>query len=455
VDSHAAHFKSIGAKRLKKGELENPCVGLKPEKVQVPATLWGKPLPFKLSLVGLKRYQQALKHKPVMVKDRATGIIKTSFDVNAIRKLVTTYPKDPIYPLIEEQRYLSKLRGTYVGVRQPDLTVKGGMPMGKDGRGHPRFNFNPETLRLACPFFHTLPRPGKPDEPHTGIRNMIIPDEGDILLARDFSGIEAVLVGYEAGDPDYLRLARRDVHSFYTAYALHQLDPGMMPANDLPLLSWDDDRLFRRLDEVKSAFKKERNGLYKHLVHAINFGQGPEGARKKILLETLVNHPTSLIGKVMGVYKELFPKIPAWQVKVRLQAEKDGFLRNAFGYVLRFNRVFKYEYVNGEWDKTPGDDAEAVLAFLPQSTAAGMIKEAMLRLYFNRFEEAGQFLRLQVHDEIFCQCPIGYADTLDDILMEEMERPVPELALPEHYGMGPYLSVLSESKRGYRWGQMK
>lgn len=284
---------------------------------------------------------------------------------------------------------------------------------------------------------------------------MIVAAPGNIFVARDFSGIEAVLVGYDAKDKDYIRLALRDVHSFYTAYALNQLD-GRVSGNDLPLLSWSDDRLFARLAEIKNAFKEDRNSLYKHLVHAINFGQGPQGAQEKIYKETDIVYSTKLIGRLMGIYKELFPSIPRWHRTVREQAHGDRLLRNAFGYVHRFNAVYSWKRNPlGEWEKILGDDAEAVLAFRPQSNAAGIMKEALLRLYQNRFEEAGQYLRLTIHDEILCECPEGYAERLDAILLEEMETPVSVLPLPESYGMGSHLSILTESKKGSIWGTMK
>src|SRR5690606_24507076 len=51
LDVKAAHYKSIGKKRLKAGEVEQPCAGFKSvkEKVVVHAE------PFKLSPVSLKR----------------------------------------------------------------------------------------------------------------------------------------------------------------------------------------------------------------------------------------------------------------------------------------------------------------------------------------------------------------------------------------------------------------
>lgn len=317
------------------------------------------------------------------------------------------------------------------------------------------FSHNPSTLRLASqnPNLQNLPRPKGEQDLASIIRNLIIAAPGHVFTARDYSGIEAVLVGYFACSPSYIRLAKIDVHSFYTAYALNQLD-GRVRSADLPLLSWPDAKLRDHLAGIKKEFKFDRNTLYKHLVHGANFYQGAKGAQEKILKETGIEFPVSRISKVMQVYFELFPDIRKWHHALWLQAESMGFIRNPFGYVHRFYKVYDYEKIGGKWEKSPGPDANKVVAFLPQSTAAGIIKEAILRLYFNRFEEAGQWLRLQVHDEIFTEVPEPIVGTVDGVLKEEMERPIMALPLPASYGMGSHLVIDTEPKSGTRWGSM-
>jgi DNA polymerase I-like protein with 3'-5' exonuclease and polymerase domains len=286
------------------------------------------------------------------------------------------------------------------------------------------------------------------------IRDFIMARPGTTFIARDFSGIEAVLSGYFALSPRYMRLAKMDVHSFYTAYALNQLD-GRVATADLPDHSWPDEKLVPHLAAIKEEFKEDRNNLYKHLVHGANFMQGPRGAREKILLETGIEYEVSLVERVMQIYFELFPEIRKWHQTVLQQVEKDGYIRNPFGYIQRFHKVFEYEKVAGKWSKKPGPDANKVIASGPQSTAAGIIKEAMARLYYDRFEEAGQYLRLLVHDELFLEVPVEVADRVDTVVQEEMERPIEALPLPASYNMGPHLQILTEGKRGDRWGNMK
>lgn len=332
--------------------------------------------------------------------------------------------------------------------------VRGGL-QNIDGVIHATFGHNPSTLRSNCqnPNLQNLPRPGGPDDPATLIRNLVVARPGHIFLARDYSGIEAVLVGYFAHDKGYIRLAKQDVHSFYTAYALHALD-GRISANDLPLLSWDDDKLFTRLAEIKQEFKHERNSLYKHLVHGANFAQGAKGAADKIYTETGTEFPTALVKRVMDIYFELFPSIRTWHKTVLAQADRDGFVSNPFGYIHRFHRAYEWEKIGGEWQKTPGPDFNKIVANGPQSTAAGIIKEAMMRMFFDYFEECGQWLRLLVHDEVFTETPIELVDSVDTIMKREMEAPIKQMPLPPEWGMGDYLVINTEAKRGDRWGEM-
>lgn len=453
LDVKAAHYKPTGKKKLAAGEPQNPCCGNKSIKVTIPSIQWAKPLPFKLSNQSLRRYQAHMKQRPVLTpKER-----KVTFDDKAITKLINSYPNDKLYPLIGEFRQVQKLLGNYVGITQSNGKIRGGMPVGRDGRVHTSITHNPSTLRSASqdPNLQNLPRPQGTDDNATIIRRLLRAADGHTLYARDFSGIEAVLVGYFALAPNYIRLAKRDVHSFYSAYAIHQQDPKKISANDLPLLSWDDEKLFKRLDEIKKEFKSERNNLYKHLVHGANFMQGAKGAADTILRMTGKVVSPSQINRVMNVYFDLFPEIRKWQQTVLAQADRDGYLRNPFSYVHRFHSVYAWEKWGNEWEKKPGPQANAVVAFLPQSTAAGIIKEAMLRLWDNHYDSVGQYLCLIIHDEIMLEVPDNQIEIVDQLVKLEMERPIPQMRLPENWNMGEYMVINTEEKIGKVWGDMK
>lgn len=420
-----------------------------------PMTVWAQPLEFKLSKLSMGKYQKVVGHQPVVVrKGRAEP--RVTYDEDAIVRLMKQYPHDPLYPKIIDFRKTQKLLSNYVGVTV-DGRMYGGMQVGRDGRIHTTYTHSPSTLRFASedPNLQNLPRPTKnPDDLSNIIRNLIVAGPGHTLTATDFAGIEAVLVGYFALDAKYVRLAKQDVHTFYTVHAIHGLD-GRVKACDLPDINWPDDRLFPYLAELKKVYGHERNSLYKHLVHAINFQQSAKGAQAKIFSETRVEYQLKTISRVMDIYKELFPLIPRWHTATLEEADKEGFLRNPFNYVHRFSRVLERKKEYGEWTKSPGPDANRAIAFKPQSTAAAIIKEALMRLYYDRFDEAGQYLRLQVHDELLSECPTALVDNVRSVMEEEMSKPVPELRLPASWGMGEFLSINVESKTGSRWGSMR
>lgn len=438
-----AHFKAVSARKAKQG-LDNVCEDLTPIIGQETVTLWAKPLPWKVSKVGLLGYQKSLRHRAVM--NRREG--KVTFDEDAIKKLIKSYPADPLYPLILEHRELSKLLGTYLGVTNPiSGLIRGGMTTGRDGRIHCEVSHNPSTLRMACqnPNLQNLPRPQKADDLQTIIRNLIIASPGCNLVELDFSAIEAVLVGYFAGLPDYIRLSKMGIHSYLASHVLGR------PAD----LSWSDSDLHDYFKGIKGAKDQETKDIYngcKRAIHLSGYGGTP---RKMNQAEPTIFPTVAYAEKMQGIYFDLFPAVRKWQLQCQLQADKDGFLRNPFGYIHRFYRVFAYAKENGKWVRKQGDDQNKVLAFMPQSTAAGIIKEAMLRLFFNRFEEAGQYLRLTVHDSLVCDVPLTLVDSVRAVMEEEMTRPVPELALPPSYGMGTHLSIGVEAKEGERWGSMR
>lgn len=439
----ARHYKSIGKKRLKTGEAENPCVGLKSTKIMISANLWAKPLDFKVSKVGLSGYQKALRHQAVINRKEN----RVTFDEDAIRQLMKKYPHDHLYPLILENREYSKLLGTYVGVTQEDGTIRGGMQIGRDGKIHPLYTSNPSTLRLACqsPNMQNLPRSKREDDLQTIVRNLIVACPGCSLLELDFSAIEAVLVGYFAGSADYIRLAKLGIHSFLASHVLGR------PAD----LSWSDADLKTYFKEIKKSEDPHVQDIYnsaKRTTHLSGYG----GTPMKMHLAEPEAFPTKKDAeRLQGIYFEICPYIKKWQLATQLQADKDGFLRNPFGYVHRFNRVFSYKKEFGKWVRSQGEDANRALAFLPQSTAAGIIKEAMLRLWYKRFEEAGQYLRLQVHDSLVAEVPLDKVEEVCYVMREEMTKPVPELRLPKSYGLGECLSIDVEVKQGEKWGSMR
>jgi hypothetical protein len=134
------------------------------------------------------------------------------------------------------------------------------------------------------------------------------------------------------------------------------------------------------------------------------------------------------------------------------------YARNPFGYVHRFYNVLDWEKIkfpdgHTEWLSSYGEDAKRLVSFLPQSTAAAIIKKAAKRLWYE-YPWVGETLRLLIHDEIFGEESEEGIEKCLKISGEVMEAPIEELPLDPSWGMGDYLSIGTEAKVGRSWGEM-
>ena len=134
-------------------------------------------------------------------------------------------------------------------------------------------------------------------------------------------------------------------------------------------------------------------------------------------------------------FETLAVKIKKWQRDVLELAHRQCYLENPFGHRHYFWDVFN---IKGNL----GTQAKDALAELPQSTAASIYKEVMVRLR----PELINYLRAPIHDELLFELPD--TDERDDLIAEivsEMERPIPEM---------DGLTIGVEWSSGYKWGEM-
>lgn len=333
-------------------------------------------------------------------------------------------------------------------IRRP-VKVVGGLRTGRDGLIHAEFSDNPSTLRMACqnPNMQNLPRvkkvkEGEEEALENIVRNLVVARPGHIFLEADYSAIEAVLSAYFARWRDGIRLAKLGVHSYLASHVLGR------PAD----LSWPDADLKQYFGEIKGSKDPLEQRTYngcKRAIHLSNYGGTP---RKMVQAEPDTFPTVAYAERLQAMYFEVAAPIRKWQLQTQMEAHSNGFLRNPYGYIHRFTHVFRNVKEGGKWIRKPGDQANDVLAFLPQSTAAGIIKEAMLRLGET---PVGECLRLQVHDSLLAEVVKAQLDVIRSILISEMEQPVEELPLPASYGMGTHLKVDVDSKIGERWGAMR
>jgi hypothetical protein len=334
------------------------------------------------------------------------------------------------------------------------VRVTGGIQVRADGLIHPTYTREASTLRFTSrrPNLFNLPRPdADPEALENLVRGMFVTPDGWEFFARDYAGIEAVLVGVEAGSARYTRLARLGVHDYFLAHGILKPER-LIAATDLPDLAWSDDDLVACFQALKKKFKAPRD-VAKRCVHLSNYLGTPSKMHEEYP-KTFTTRKDA--GLRQRAYFELFPEIPQWHERICKQVDKTTVARNAFGYVHRFYRVLDWQYDKSqrEWVWSWGDDAKRLAAFLPQSNAAGVISEAILALRAQE-PEVADTLRVPTYDELLGITRVKDVERHLEILGRVMEAPVKQIPLPDEWGMGEFLTIKTEGKHGTVWGEMK
>jgi uracil-DNA glycosylase family 4 len=393
---------------------------------------------------------------------------KATMDDETKRKLIakcinSTRKKDQEFAetlkLCREVSQLSKVIGTY---------VKGWRP-GADGRIHAIPGFWGKMFRISWrrPNLAATIQDKTEDYIAAGFRKCVSVPSDRMLVEADWKGIEAVIVGYLAGDPDYIRLAKIGIHDYFCAHIL--ASKGKIKTSDIPSLTLSDGELKKVFKWIKHDFPKDRDDA-KHIIHGTAYGMTPP------LMSSLYELPIAEAEHLQGFYFEIYPKIKIWQESVKEKAHRDIWLQNLFGYRMAFFEIYRwnsqrYERLLATWRKLDGfapngmrwtlttieqgwitairagmakglstedaisklcydlgDDAKSAISFLPRDTAAAMLKEALLRLRplaFSHYDVG--FAIGCAHDAILVECPKSRTDEVARLLHSEMERPVPQL----------------------------
>ena len=313
---------------------------------------------------------------------------------------------------------------------------------------------------------------------------------GTSLCEVDFSAIEAVLVGWFARDPDYIRLAKLGVHSGLASHVLGA-------PYDAAALITDPASVRAHLKAIKKRAQATPSGdsnLYdvmKRTVHGSAYGLTPYGMVESFPKEFKT---LAIAKKYQRIYLvDMAPTIPAWQTSVQRFAYDHGYLggpgeppfghpfayRHWFWAVSKYTKITEAQaqrrikngnpvvYFHGVPYKVEfGEDAKRAVAFYPQSTGRGLLTEAMLRLFdpveaepYNSYIGDAYFgrtpLRAPIHDSLFLEFPRRIQDRALEIVIREMTRPCVQLPNPASWGLGDYLVVDVEAKVGMAWSAME
>lgn len=248
-----------------------------------------------------------------------------------------------------------------------------------------------------------------------------------LLVELDWKSLEAQLVGVFAKDPDYIRASKLGVHAILMSHVLKR-------PIDLSLPDADIKAMVKELKKDEVMY----DGC-KHVVHGSNYLGTPRKLRLSFpeLFSSVGNAK-----EIQDIYfATVAKKVRRWQQATLNEAYQNHYLQNPYGYRHYFWDVLHYKGQQLEW----GNDAKKAVAFLPQSTGAGMLSETLL--YLATIPEIFKLLRWVIHDSILAEIP-------DNSRLPERVKVIKdamEVARPELDG----LSVEAEVKIGKSWGTME
>jgi DNA polymerase-1 len=327
---------------------------------------------------------------PVLKKTKGTKAYSTNVEV--LQELAGhgfAVPK-----LILLHRELHKLKSTYID-SLPQLVAK-------DGRVHTSFNQAvAATGRLSSsdPNLQNIPIR---TELGREIRKAFVADDGNVLLAADYSQVELRILAHISQDAELIETFQRgaDIHR----------------ATASKMFNVAEDELTH--DQRRAA-------------KTINFGvlYGMSAFR----LSNELNIPTGQAKDFIDAYFARYPKIQEYLDRTLEEARRSGKVTTLFGRVRYIPEIHNKSF-------TVRGNAERMATNAPiQGTAADILKLAMIALD-KRLDDAAPML-LTVHDEIVIEVPESRAEDVAGIVKETMENIFP-LAVPlqvdAHYGRSWY-----------------
>ena len=379
----------------------------------------------------LLAYMKAKGHKPPKSRknEDAEGNAKDTTEKKELVRLAHR-TGDSFYLRVIEYREFSKMRGTYIE----------GFAPGPDGRVHATFTFDTGTGQLAArnPNVTNFPKRMRLAKQ---VRRMVAAPKGYLLAETDYKSYHVMTTGFCAEDASYCRLARLDMHSFV---GWHMLG---LPGAD-SLIALPDDELAAKLAWFKSdpARKFVRDNQSKPAILGIGFGMG----YRRLYQENMEYFDGEKQAKRLhDLLRRLFPRVFAWQDRVRKEAHERRMLVSPFGHVRRFYEVFRWDARKGDW--APGDQADEAVAFLPANIAFGNIRETMKRLKADGLDERFGLVD-HIHDSFVWCFPAGERDAFLDAVPSVLETPSAVLRNP----VAPDgLVVGVETHVGPNWAEME
>lgn len=330
------------------------------------------------SKAGIAALERAFEACGVVPPRTATGALATNKD--ALEALLEDRPENPAL------RELCELLLALNGQRSVTQTILD--HTGPDGRVHPGIDAGQSTGRISVtkPGLTVM---GKRDRGNALERSLLLPDEGDALVAFDLSQVDARAVAAHCQDPAYIE-----------AFA-----PGKDFHTEMAVALFGDPA--RRSDA-------------KPVTHATSYGTGAP----RLAMTAGISRDEA--AKLMRTLDRRFPGLARWKQEIRREAER-GFVYSAWGRPMRIEK---------------GREYTTAPASLGQGTARDVLAEGILRLP----EWLIPCLRGVVHDELVLSVPADRVDEAEAAVLAAMQF---EMRLDP--GAIPVPILADKSDRGADW----
>ncbi len=283
--------------------------------------------------------------------------------------------------LILQTRSLSKLKSTYTDALQKLVNVK-------TKRVHTSYNQGVTTtgrLSSSNPNLQNIPIRS---EEGREIRKAFVAEEGNKLIAADYSQIELRLMAHFSGDA-ILKQAFADGLDIHAATAA--------AVNGIPLA--------------------EVTGEQRRQAKAVNFGilygMSAFGLAKQLDVSR------SEAKEFIEAYFSRYPTVQTFMDETLEKAREQGYVETMLGH-----RVYVHDINSSNGMMKAYAERTAINAPL-QGSAADIIKVAMVNLHQRLQQQAPQAkLIMQVHDELIVECPNADVAMVSAMMAETMESAV-------------------------------
>lgn len=335
------------------------------------------------NIASPKQIQEILYEKqgiPVMHK---TPRGQPSTAENVLQDLAVEYE---LPRLILEHRSLAKLKGTYTD-KLPELINP------KTGRIHTSYHqavASTGRLSSADPNLQNIPIRS---EDGRKIREAFVPEDGNVLIAADYSQIELRIMAHLSGDKGL-------VDAFNNGIDVHRATAA----------------------EVFGITADEVDEEQRRRAKAINFGliYGMSAFGLARQLKIAQKEARDYI----GIYFDRYPSVKQYMEKTKESAREKGFVETLFGRRLNLPEINSKNAVRRQYAERTAINAPM------QGTAADLIKLAMLAVdQWILDNQSSSRIILQVHDELVFEVEKKNVEQMKAVSVELMCG-VTELEVP-------------------------